>query len=172
MFALRPDQHDVRLSWQTTMGIILRRAVLTEETIHLVKGTRSRVRITSKERAQIHRVILGILPCSRITKQRKAAGSPNGVLSTQRSRSPAEQKKRRGLEEDVSVVAFFDKERHKVRVVYLRTSCRRRLNRYCGWPKILEIEPASSVNSTLGTLNEILGKKRTILKDDLTLVSS
>ena len=60
---------------RTTLGKNLRKAGLPEGAFHLVKGFGSRVRITSKELAQIHRVILGILPCARITKHKQAEGS-------------------------------------------------------------------------------------------------
>ena len=63
---------------------------LPEEAVFLVKGFRSRVGITSKNLHFFHHVILGILPCARITKHKQAAGSAKGALSTQGSRSPAE----------------------------------------------------------------------------------
>ena len=60
--------HALPLSLQrrrrTTLGKVLRKASRPQEAVHLERGVRSRARTTSKEIAQLHHVIPGILPCA------------------------------------------------------------------------------------------------------------
>ena len=90
----------LRSRQRTTMGKIFRKGRPSRGSIHLVKGVGSRVRITSKELAQIHRVILGILPCARITKHRQAGGSAKIVrFYTRKERIVSRRKQHRRVEE-------------------------------------------------------------------------
>ena len=108
---------------RTTMGRNLRKAGLSEGAFHLVKGFGSRVRITSKELAQIHRVILGMLPCARKIKHRQAEGSANKVLvSTQRKeRIVSIRKQHRRVEERAQ---WPWQRASNSRIVLLRILCR------------------------------------------------
>ena len=55
--------------------------------VHLGRGSRSRAKITSKELAQIHRVIRGTLPCVKITNDQQAASLARSVRSFTRRRT-------------------------------------------------------------------------------------
>ena len=58
---------------RTTMGKFHRKAGRPEGAVHPRKGSRNCAQMTSREIAQVHRVIHGTLPCVKITNHKQAA---------------------------------------------------------------------------------------------------
>ena len=139
------------------MGIILRRAILPEETINLVEGSRSHGKDHLKGTCTTPSCDSWHPPCTRTTKQRKAAGSANGVLSNQRSRSPAEQKRTKNGGRKGSVASIKNVKRFGLCISGRRVADDQ-FDIAVG-SKILEIEAAPSVNSIRGTFYDIFGRK-------------
>ena len=85
---------------------ILRKASRSEGTVHLKKkGSRNCVRITSKESAQIHHVILGHRPCvPELQITNKLEIWREVFVPTQRSRSPDEKKTKEGVKGSLTFI--------------------------------------------------------------------